>query len=89
MRPAPKRSDGPAGEAHDPHWLIDDGTLAVLRCGLWRYNAIGLMSEGVACAIDPGITPTETAALRTRLEVGDTRVTHVVLTHAHHDHIRG
>jgi glyoxylase-like metal-dependent hydrolase (beta-lactamase superfamily II) len=79
----------PAREPSETRWLIDDGTLAVLRCGLWRYNAIGLVSEGVACAIDPGITPGEVATLRARLVRGGARVTHVVLTHAHHDHIRG
>ena len=72
-----------------PRWMIDDGTLVALRCGLWRYNSIGLVSEGVACAVDPGITPDEVAAMRTRLRRDGARVTHVVLTHAHHDHIRG
>lgn len=70
-------------------WLLDEGGLVVLRCGLWRYNAIGLVSEGAACAIDPGITPEEIGALRTRLTRDGATVTHVVLTHAHHDHIRG
>jgi glyoxylase-like metal-dependent hydrolase (beta-lactamase superfamily II) len=78
-----------AGEPNETRWLIDDGTLAVLRCGLWRYNSIGLVSEGVACAIDPGITPGEITTMRTRLMVRGARVSHVVLTHAHHDHIRG
>ncbi|MEZ6015285.1 MAG: MBL fold metallo-hydrolase [Planctomycetota bacterium] len=72
----------------DP-WLVDDGTLVALRCGLWRYNALGLVRDGVACAIDPGITPAEIAALRARLERDGAAVTHVVLTHAHHDHLRG
>jgi len=79
----------PTSDPSETRWLIDDGTLVVLRCCLWRYNAIGLVSQGVACAVDPGITPDELATLRTRLQVGGARVTHVVLTHAHHDHIRG
>ena len=67
----------------------DDG-LIVQRCGLWGYNAIGVVSGDVAVAVDPGITPDEIAAFRAALEQGGARrVTHVVLTHSHHDHIRG
>jgi glyoxylase-like metal-dependent hydrolase (beta-lactamase superfamily II) len=66
----------------------EDG-LVVLRCGLWGYNAIGVVSGNEACAVDPGITPDEIATLRAALEDGGRRVTHVLLTHSHHDHIRG
>lgn len=66
----------------------EDG-LVVLRCGLWGYNAIGIVSGDEACAVDPGITPDEIEALEAALEAGGRRVTHVVLTHSHHDHIRG
>ena len=71
--------DTPAGE---------DG-LVVQRCELWGYNAIGVVSGDEACAVDPGITPAEVAAFREVLEAGGRRVTRVVLTHSHHDHIRG
>ena len=63
--------------------------LVVQRCGLWGYNAIGVVSGEEACAIDPGITPAEIASFRAALEAGGRRVTRVVLTHSHHDHIRG
>lgn len=72
--------DTPAGE---------DG-LIVQRCSLWGYNAIGVVSGDEAVAVDPGITPGEIAAFREALTAGGARrVTHVVLTHSHHDHIRG
>ncbi len=64
--------------------------LVVQRCGLWGYNAIGVVSGDEAIAVDPGITPEEIASLRGTLEAGGARrVTHVVITHSHHDHIRG
>lgn len=63
--------------------------LVVQRCGLWGYNSIGVVSGDEACAVDPGITPEEVLAFRGALESGGRRVTKVVLTHSHHDHIRG
>ncbi len=63
--------------------------LVVQRCGLWGYNSIGVVSGDEACAVDPGITPEEVLAFRRALESGGRRVTKVVLTHSHHDHIRG
>ncbi|MFT5731778.1 MAG: glyoxylase-like metal-dependent hydrolase (beta-lactamase superfamily II) [Planctomycetota bacterium] len=67
----------------------EDG-LVVQRCSLWGYNAIGVVSGDEAVAIDPGITPEEIATFRAALTAnGARRVTHVVLTHSHHDHIRG
>ncbi len=63
--------------------------LVVQRCGLWGYNAIGVVSGDEACAVDPGITPEEIRSFREALEAGGRRVTKVVLTHSHHDHIRG
>lgn len=64
--------------------------LVVQRCALWGYNAIGVVSGDEAIAVDPGITPDEIAAFRAALEAGGKRrVTQVVLTHSHHDHIRG
>ncbi|MEM6567612.1 MAG: MBL fold metallo-hydrolase [Planctomycetota bacterium] len=66
----------------------EDG-LVVQRCDLWGYNSIGVVSGDEACVVDPGITPDEIAAMRAELESSGRRVTHVVLTHSHHDHIRG
>ena len=63
--------------------------LVVQRCSLWGYNSIGVVSGGEACAVDPGITPDEVASFRATLEAGGRRVTRVILTHSHHDHIRG
>ena len=64
--------------------------LVVQRCELWGYNAIGVVSGDEAIAVDPGIKPDEIAAFRAALEAGGKRrVTHVVITHSHHDHIRG
>ena len=71
--------DTPAGE----------NGLVVQRCGLWGYNNSGVVSGDEACAVDPGIPPAEVAAFREALEAGGRRVTRVVLTHSHHDHIRG
>lgn len=68
--------------------LARDG-IVLVRCGLWRYNALGIVGAGAAAAVDPGITPDEIAALRARLVAGGRDVAHVVLTHAHHDHLRG
>lgn len=72
-----------------PDWILDDEPVVALRCALWSYNSIGVIGGDAACAVDPGITPAEVALLRARLEAGGRRVTHVVLTHSHHDHIRG
>ncbi|MEM8711801.1 MAG: MBL fold metallo-hydrolase [Planctomycetota bacterium] len=67
----------------------EDGVV-VQRCGLWGYNAIGVVSGDEAVAVDPGITPNEIESFRAALEAdGARRVTHVLLTHSHHDHIRG
>ncbi|QDV06547.1 Hydroxyacylglutathione hydrolase [Planctomycetes bacterium Poly30] len=64
--------------------------LVVQRCQLWGYNAIGVVSGDEAIAVDPGITPEEIASFRAALLAnGARRVTHVVITHSHHDHIRG
>lgn len=64
--------------------------LVVLRCELWGYNAIGVVSGEEALAVDPGIKPDELATFRSRLRAGGARrVPNVLLTHSHHDHIRG
>lgn len=63
--------------------------LVVLRCDHWGYNSIGVVSEDEACVVDPGLTPGEVAAMGDALREGGRRVTTVLLTHSHHDHIRG
>ncbi len=78
--------------------LLAEGTLGdplvVVRGSLWRFNAVGLFSNGEAVVIDPGVTPDEIELLADRvrhahLTGAPRRVTHVLLTHSHHDHIRG
>lgn len=63
--------------------------IVVLRCEHWGYNSIGIVSEDEACVVDPGLTPDEVGAMRDALTAGGRRVTTVLLTHSHHDHIRG
>lgn len=69
-----------------------DDPLVVVRSRFWRFNAIGFFDGDEACVVDPGIYPDEIAALGHAVRSaagGDRRVTHVVVTHSHHDHIRG
>lgn len=71
-----------------------DDPLVVVRSRLWRFNAIGLFSGDEAVVIDPGIDPDEIAELEERVRTAHRegpprRVTRVVITHSHHDHIRG
>lgn len=66
----------------------------VVRSRLWGFNGIGFFDGDAAFVVDPGLAPEEIAALgqalATRARRGSPRrVTHVVLTHSHHDHIRG
>jgi glyoxylase-like metal-dependent hydrolase (beta-lactamase superfamily II) len=74
-----------AGSADDP--------LVVVRSDTWGYNSIGFFSKGEACVIDPGLRPEDiellASAVMTRATDTPRRVSHVVVTHAHHDHIRG
>lgn len=63
--------------------------LVVHRSEHWGYNSIAIVSGMEACAVDPGLTPNEIDAFRARVEEGGRRVTTVVLTHSHHDHVRG
>jgi len=78
-------------------WLtagaVDD-PLVVLRSDFWAFNAIGIIGTQSACAVDPGARPVEIERMRRSLEGrhgGDEMrpVSHLVLTHSHHDHIRG
>ncbi len=68
--------------------------LVVVRSGFWNFNAIGLFDGNEALAVDPGAYPEEIAllasALATRANQESARaIKHVILTHSHHDHIRG
>ena len=68
--------------------------LVVVRSRLWQFNGIGLWSGDEAVVIDPGIDPDEIAELSERVRTAERdgeprRVVTVVLTHSHHDHIRG
>jgi glyoxylase-like metal-dependent hydrolase (beta-lactamase superfamily II) len=78
--------------------LLLEGTpadpLVVVRSRLWQFNAIGLFDGDEALVIDPGIDPDEIAQLTERVTTAHNsgpprRVTWVLLTHSHHDHIRG
>ncbi len=74
------------GDAGDP--------VVVVRSRLWQFNAIGLWSDDEALVIDPGIDPDEIALLRERVSLAGgarerRRITTVIVTHSHHDHIRG
>lgn len=66
----------------------EDG-LVVLRCAHWGYNSIAVASRDEACVVDPGLTPAELGLIARELAETGRRVTTVVLTHSHHDHIRG
>ncbi|MEE8467892.1 MAG: MBL fold metallo-hydrolase [Planctomycetota bacterium] len=78
-----------------PRLLLGGDTadpLVVVRSHFWNFNAVGLYRGDQACVIDPGIEPADIEALGTALlgnRGGGRSVTHVVLTHSHHDHIRG
>lgn len=73
------------GSASDP--------LVVVRSDTWGYNSIGFFSKDEACVIDPGLRPEDidllASAVMTRATTTPRRISHVVVTHAHHDHIRG
>ena len=63
-----------------------DDPLVVVRSDFWNFNAIGLRSEGQACVVDPGIRPEDMQLLQRELAAP---VSEVLITHSHHDHIRG
>ncbi|MCP3914880.1 MAG: MBL fold metallo-hydrolase [bacterium] len=75
----------------------DRDPLVVVRSSFWGYNSIGLFGGDEACVIDPGIYPEDIALLERALAeregtdrgAAPRRITRVVLTHSHHDHIRG
>ncbi|MFT4649521.1 MAG: glyoxylase-like metal-dependent hydrolase (beta-lactamase superfamily II) [Planctomycetota bacterium] len=74
------------GTARDP--------LVVVRSGFWNFNGIGLFDGNEALVVDPSIFPEDIALLGSAVATrGGTLkprpVKHVILTHSHHDHIRG
>jgi len=69
------------GAAGDP--------IVVLQSRFWHFNAIGVIGRTRSCVIDPGIYPDEIEQLAQSVQVQGRVVTDVVLTHSHHDHIRG
>ncbi len=76
------------GSAADP--------LIVQRSAYWGFNAVALFDGQQACVIDPGLTASEVLRLKERARHAPERagehereVSHVILTHAHHDHMRG
>jgi len=83
---------------HEPHFLFDGrpgDPLVVLRSRFWNFNAIGFYHGEHAAVVDPGIYPEEIRTLEyavcTRGAPMDRsrQVSDVILTHSHHDHIRG
>ncbi len=75
-----------AGNNSDP--------LVVLRSATWNYNSVGLFAGNEALVVDPGLSPAELALLHARLATAEQppeprHINHLILTHAHHDHIRG
>ena len=82
----------------DYRFLVDGrpgDPIVVLRSRFWNFNSIGLYHGEQAAVIDPGIYPDEIQTLngaictRNLPAGGRRRVSDVVLTHSHHDHIRG
>ncbi|MFT5049476.1 MAG: glyoxylase-like metal-dependent hydrolase (beta-lactamase superfamily II) [Chlamydiales bacterium] len=82
----------------EPHFLFDGrpgDPLVVLRSRFWNFNAIGFYHGEHAAVVDPGIYPEEIRALEYAICTRDApngqsrQVSDVILTHSHHDHIRG
>jgi glyoxylase-like metal-dependent hydrolase (beta-lactamase superfamily II) len=79
------------------HFLLQgssDDPLVVLRSATWAYNSVGLFDGNQACVVDPGLATSEVHTLRRQLAqgcgaMGERQFSHVLLTHAHHDHMRG
>lgn len=77
--------------------LLYEGTqdlpLIVVRGRFWNYQSIAVFDGPEAAVIDPGMLPEDIALLADRARHAATTtprsITHQVLTHDHHDHIRG
>ena len=88
-----KRSRPPIGPR-----LLQPGSsadpLVVVRSDFWHFNAIGFFDGDSACVIDPGIRREDIELLGARLrwqgrDASPRSVETVILTHSHHDHLRG
>jgi len=97
MTMATGTSSRPARPGRWPRLLrpgTQDDPLVVVRSSTWNYNSIGLWSGDEVLLVDPGLSPAEleltaTRACTARRAGAPRRVAHLVLTHAHHDHLRG
>ena len=68
--------------------------LVVVRSDFWHYNSLGLFDGQNACVIDPGIRREDVELLAARLRwqgkvQSPRKIEQVILTHSHHDHLRG
>jgi len=59
------------------------------RSRFWHFNAHAILCEGEAAVVDPGIFPDELDRFAQTIAARGARVREVILTHSHHDHIRG
>jgi glyoxylase-like metal-dependent hydrolase (beta-lactamase superfamily II) len=66
-----------------------DAQLLVLQSPFWSYNNIALVSRGEACLFDPGARPADIQAIGAAARLDGREITELVVTHSHHDHIRG
>lgn len=77
--------------AEGARWIAPrdpDDPFLVLQSPFWSYNSIALASGEEVCVFDPGGRPEDVASLAEAACADGRRVTHVVVTHSHHDHIR-
>lgn len=56
---------------------------------LWHFHGHAILADGEAALVDPGVFPEEIDAIATDLERRKARPALVLITHSHHDHIRG
>lgn len=56
---------------------------------LWHFHSHAIFSAGEAVLVDPGVFPDEIDRLVETLAARRTKASAVLLTHSHHDHIRG
>lgn len=73
-------------------WLAAPGAeapLLALQSPFWNYNNLALVSAGEACLFDPGARPVDIEAIGAAARMEGRAITELVVTHSHHDHIRG
>jgi len=62
----------------------------VLQSDFWNYNSVAIVDGDQALLFDPGVRPAEIESIGLAARDGDRRrVSDLVVTHSHHDHIRG